>query len=267
VAKHLNFVTLWVTAASTTRTVNPASSGTVVAGTRFTPTAGRRLVAIAGGAITQTAPTGWLPNPNVTGQNAVVNNGGHYVWNKVAAGGDTLTTTTNGTGAWPSIYTFLEFEAGSTVVAFAGAGNVAVTNGAGPTLTMPAGTKTVYAAGNGTLGGSVGASASWTFSGATEFVDAIAPNPGTGPEGASQGVAYVEDTTSTSLAVTASVAYVNASSTPERLIFAVSVAASQQPSGLPVRVAQSDGSLAAAWLKVADGAGGLVAPGAMKVTT
>src|SRR6478735_9379450 len=94
--------------ATTTHTVDP-STGTAANGTLFTPTAGNLLVCLVEGAVTSTTPTGWtLP----TGGSAV-NNTGHYVWYRTAAGGDTFTTTHNGSN-YPVLFDFYEFASGST---------------------------------------------------------------------------------------------------------------------------------------------------------
>lgn len=93
---------------TTDHTVSP-SSGTAVAGTPFTPTAGRFLLAVGAGSVTSTIPTNWsLPTNGVA-----LGNTGLYVWTKVATGGDTLTTTHNGSN-YPALFDFYEFPAGST---------------------------------------------------------------------------------------------------------------------------------------------------------
>lgn len=105
----LNHVTIAAPRNGTaTHTVNP-NAGVVVAGASFIPTAGRRLVVVVGGAVTSTTPTGWtLP----TGGSAI-NQTGLYVWHRLAAGGDTFTTTHNASN-YPVVFDIYEFPADAT---------------------------------------------------------------------------------------------------------------------------------------------------------
>src|SRR4051812_44300088 len=90
--------------ATTTHNGITPSSGTVVAGTAFTPTAGRLLICLCEGAVTSTTPAGWtLP----TGGSAI-NSTGLYVWYKTAAGSDTVSTTHNASN-YPAVFDFYEY--------------------------------------------------------------------------------------------------------------------------------------------------------------
>lgn len=114
---------------TSTHTVDPATSGTVAAGSAFTPTAGRFLVCIAEGGVTSTTPAGWtLPSGG-----SAINNTGLYVWWIDAVGGDTITTTHNGSN-YPVVFDFYEFESDSIFLGSAAATGVSANGGAGPTL-------------------------------------------------------------------------------------------------------------------------------------
>ena len=112
-----------------TSTVDPASTSNVAAGTPFTPTAGRFLVVLAEGAVTSTTPTGWtLP----VGGSAIQNTG-LYAWYRNAAGGDTFTTTHNGTN-YPMVFEVLEFAAGSSFLDAAAQVGIASNANTGPSI-------------------------------------------------------------------------------------------------------------------------------------
>jgi hypothetical protein len=108
-------VTLWVNHVAiampregdTVHDVNPASSGTAVTGSYFTPTAGRFLVLIVEGAVTSTTPGGW------TVEASAVNNTGLYAWSRTAAGSDTISTTHNASN-YPAMFHWYEYASGST---------------------------------------------------------------------------------------------------------------------------------------------------------
>ena len=124
---------------TTTHTVTP-SAGTVVAGSAFTPTAGRMLVCVAEGAVTSTTPTGF------TLGGSAVNNSGLYVrYDLSAAGGDTITTTHNASN-YPVVFDWYEFPASTTWSGAVSATGVSTTGGAGPTLSSLTGTNQIYAA-------------------------------------------------------------------------------------------------------------------------
>lgn len=200
-----------------THTVSP-SSGTVGTGTLFTPTAGNLLVCLAEGSVTSTTPSGWtLPSGG-----SAINNTGLYVWYRTAAGGDSFTTTHNGSD-YPVVFDFYEFPSGSTFGASTSAiAVVAQPGGAGPTLSGLTGTNLLCAAaGQGTTGNS----GTFTWSSGVEATD-FGVNVGT-TEGYNYSLAYLEDSvlTSWSSAATSN----NSGITLERLVFSVVVAAGGAP--------------------------------------
>lgn len=151
---------------TTTHTVGP-SSGAVVAGTVFTPTAGNLLLCVANGSVTSTTPSTWtLPSGG-----SAINNSGLYLWYKTAAGGDSFTITHNASN-YPELLEFFEYAAGATFLGCAAATNVAVAGGAGPSLGSLTGTYDAY----GTLGyahaGTNAISVNWASG--TEILDASA---------------------------------------------------------------------------------------------
>lgn len=216
---------------TTTHTVSP-NSGTVSSGTLFSPTAGNLLVCLAEGGVTSTTPAGWtLP----TGGSAV-NSSGLYLWWITAAGGDTFTTTHNGSN-YPVVFDFYEFPAGSTFVKAAAATAVANTSSAGPTISSLTGTNLIC----GSLGhniptGATGPSVVWGSG--TELLDVNTLFSTT--DGYLYSLAYLEDSvlTSTSMSTTVTVSGGTAT-TNERLIFAVNVAAGGAPAIPPILVMQT----------------------------
>lgn len=200
---------------STTHTVTP-SSGTVVAGTLFTPTASRLLVCVVEGAVTSTTPSGWtLPSGG-----SAINNTGLYVWYRSAAGSDSLTTTHNGSN-YPVVFDFYEFPASTTWAGAVSATGVTYLAGAGPSLTGLTGTTQVYGvAGQTTSAARIGPYAGSWGTGA-EMVDTSVAYSST--DGYTYGVTELVDYTS----ATASAAWTstNAGDTVERLMWAVQVPA------------------------------------------
>lgn len=135
----LNYVAITTPANGTTsHTVSP-SSGTVAAGTLFTPTAGNFLVCVAGGSVTSTTPSGWtLPTSA-----SAVGNTGLYAWTKTAAGSDSITTTHNGT-SYQVGFAFFEYPAGTTFVSCVNATTLSTAT-ANPTLSSLTGRNVVFA--------------------------------------------------------------------------------------------------------------------------
>lgn len=214
-ASWLNHVTISAPRNGTTsHTVSP-SSGTVAAGSLFTPTAGNLLVVVVEGAVTSSTPSGWT----LPAGGSAVNNTGLYVWYITAAGGDSLTTTHNGSN-YPLAFDFYEFPAGSSFVNAASAVGVSSAGGAGPTLSGLTGTNWIA----GAVGeDSFGASATMvsTWSAGVKAVDSyVASSPTDGYE---YSLTYVEDSTATSAAYTVDIT--NSATSVERLMFAVNVAA------------------------------------------
>lgn len=205
--------------ATTTHTVDP-STGTAVSGTLFTPTAGRLLVCAVEGSVTSTTPTGWTLPTN----GAAVGNTGLYVWYRVAAGGDTFTTTHNGSN-YPIVFDFYEFPAGSTFAGSAFAISVARAAGAGPTLSGLTGTNWVAFVGGQGVSATTGAFAcSW--SAGTELVDTLSLQVTT--DGYNYSLAALDASVLTSASSAASFTYTG-TSTVERLVFAVTVGAAAAP--------------------------------------
>lgn len=202
--------------ATTTHTVTP-SSGTVAAGTLFTPTAGNFLLCLAQGSVTSTTPTGWTLPTN----GAAVNVTGLYVWYLAsAAGSDSITTTHNGSN-YPVVFDFYEFAAGSTFVKAAFATGVARAAGAGPSLTTLTGTNWIA----GAYGAGVGASdslASVTWNTGVEATDTSVAAATT--DGYGYGLTYLVDSTLTTASAAATVTGGNPGAGVERLMFAVNVA-------------------------------------------
>lgn len=198
---------------TTTHTVDP-SSGTVVAGSAFTPTAGRMLVCVAeSGAVTSTTPTGWTLGASAIGDSLL------YVWYRpTAAGSDTLVTTHNASN-YPVVFDLYEFPAGTTWSGAVSAIGVASNGGAGPTLSSLTGTNQVYGVG-GQYTDSVHAgpySGSW--SAGTEIVDTSEPSTGGSDYGYTYGATELVDYAG----ATASAAWTSTNSafTVERLMWAV----------------------------------------------
>lgn len=208
-ATFTNHVTLHGAANGTTsHSVNPAS-GTVLAGTAFTPTAGRLLVVITYGSVTSTTPSGW------TLEASAVNSGGLYIWSRTAAGGDTFSTTHNGSN-YEVGFTILEFPAGSTWVNDITATNTTAA-GANPNLTGLTGTNWV----GGAKGLNTNAAVTGTWSGSVvELADISQTAAAT--DGFWLSVGYTEDYTGTSFQPTCT--QTGGAGTSESVTFAVNVA-------------------------------------------
>lgn len=204
---------------TTSHAIDPSSATDVVLGTQFSPTAGRFLVVFAYGGVTSTTPAGWtLP----TGGSAI-NNGGLYVWYRTAAGGDTFSSTANASN-YAVYFDVMEFGSGSAFLA-AAASTAVASGGAGPTLSMSAGTKLIF----GVLGEDLGTGATGTASWSTgvEDVDLTVASGGAPvTDGLQFGVAYLEDSTSTSQSMAASFTGTSSyTGGAERLMFAVTAVA------------------------------------------
>lgn len=222
---------------STTHSVDP-STGTVVTGTLFTPTAGNLLVCLAEGAVTSTTPAGWtLPSGG-----SAINNTGLYLWYRTAAGGDTFTTTHNGSN-YPVVFSFYEFAAGSAFVSAAAATAVANTSSAGPTISGLTGTNLIM----GVLGhgcGTDNTAASVAWGSGVEQVDTFVQNATT--DGYLFSVAYLEDSVLTSTTMSTTVTITGTGSSNERLIFAVNVVSGGPlPAAIALRAAGTSTAIAA----------------------
>jgi hypothetical protein len=200
---------------TTTHTVDP-STGTVAAGSTFTPTAGRLLVCFVEGGVTSTTPAGWTLPTN----GSAINNSGLYVFYKTAAGSDTLSTTHNGSN-YPVVFDFYEFPSGSTFNKAATATGVARAGGAGPTLSSITGPPNWLAAAVGS--GEPGASAaSVAWSAGTEQIDTYVPSSGT--DGYAYSLSSLDSSALTSWSSAATITGGNGGTT-ERLVVAVSISA------------------------------------------
>jgi len=198
--------------ATATHTVDP-STGTVATGTLFTPTAGNLLVCVVEGAVTSTTPSGWT----LPAGGSAINTTGLYVWYRTAAGGDSFTTTHNGSD-YPVIFDFYEFPAGSTFGTSTAATGVSQAGGAGPTLSGLTGTNLLCAAAGQDAPGNWG---TMTWSSGVEATD-FGVNFGA-TDGYSYSLAYLEDSVLTSWSSAATC--VNPAPNVERLVFSVAVSA------------------------------------------
>lgn len=212
---------------TTSHTVTP-SSGTVAAGTLFTPTAGNLLVCFAEGSVTSTTPSGWT----LPASGSAINNTGLYVWYKTAAGGDSLTTTHNASN-YPVIFDFYEFPSGSTFNKSAASTGVAYNGGAGPTLSSITGTN--WLAGVAGRADSTATASSITWNAGTELTDSYVGNATT--DGYTYGLTALDSSTNTSQSFAATYSPVNAF-TVERLVVAVTVSAGA-PALPPILIMQT----------------------------
>lgn len=217
----LNHVTIAAPRNGTaTHTVTP-SSGSVVAGSLFTPTAGRFLVCVVEGAVTSTTPSGWtLPSGG-----SAINYTGLYVWYRTAAGSDSFTTTHNGSN-YPVVFDFYEFPSSTSWVNSVAATGVDPGGGAGPTLSGLTGTNQVYAIGGQSAPSSFPGPWTSTWSVGTEIVDASVAYSGN--DGYTYGVSEFADYAGSSVSSAWTTA--NASGPlAERLVWAVNVSVAGPP--------------------------------------
>lgn len=203
---------------TTSHTVSP-SSGTAVAGSLFTPTAGRLLVCVVEGSVTSTTPSGWsLPSGG-----SAINQTGLYVWTKTAAGSDSVTTTHNGSN-YAVMFHFFEFPSGSTFLG-ASSNNSVTSGGGGPSLTGLTGTNLhMHAFGRAIFATSGTGSVAW--SSGTELIDSLALTASS-TDGYLFSIAYVEDSAASSVASSTATwsGTAGGASTAERLTMAINVAA------------------------------------------
>jgi len=144
--------------------------------------------------VTSTLPTGWALAPN----GSLVGGGGLYLWTKTAAGGDSVSTTHNGSN-FAVIFHFFEFAAGAVLQdcqnnsIIATAANFAISGLTGTTNIVM-----------GAKAGSVAsASGSWNLS-MTESLDINVPTVGT--QGFWMGDAYLPNYSSATFQPTCTVA-------------------------------------------------------------
>lgn len=200
---------------TSSHTVDPASASNVVAGQEFATTAGRLLLCFADGSVTSTTPSGWtLP----TGGSAI-DWTGLYVWTRLAAGGDTITTT-HSSSDFPVIFDIYEFLEGSNFLGAASATGVS-DGAAGVTLSGLTGTRWDA----GIMGQSEDTAfpetVSWDLG--TEAVENSVVKGGSGPtEGYTYSLTYTEEGIGSSAAFAATTNKVPFVS-QERLVVAVDV--------------------------------------------
>lgn len=203
---------------TTTKTAGP-SAGTVLSGTRFTPTAGNMLLCVARGAVTFTTPTGWTAPSGAQ----AVNQGGLYAWWRTAAGGGDNLTTTNNASNYPTSFDFYEFPAGSTFVG-TGQGSNGVASGAnGATLTGLTGTKLImFAAGRNLTATAGSASGSWSVG--TEAVDTYYLRPSGTIDGSQYSLAHLTNFTgSSTVSAWTWAGGLSGPTTAETIVFAINV--------------------------------------------
>jgi hypothetical protein len=196
---------------TTTHTVTP-SSGTVAAGTLFTPTAGRFLLCAVEAPVTSTTPTSWT----LPAGGSAVNISGLYVWYRAsAAGSDSISTTHNVTN-YPAIFDFYEFAAGTTFSGSVSATGVALSGGAGPTLTGLTGTN--WIAGAAAQANSNVADGAVSWNAGTELVDSDIAFATT--DGYLYSLTALDSSAATSQSFAATLTG-SSGNTVERLVFAV----------------------------------------------
>jgi hypothetical protein len=201
---------------TTTHTVDPTSGVNLALGAPFTPTAGRLLLVIAGGAVTSSTPSGWT----LPAGGSALNGTGLYVWYRTAvAGANSFTTTHNGSN-YPTIVGVYEFPAGSTFVKSVSAVNVAW-NGANPAVSGLTGTNLVMAAKQRAT--TAASPADYTWAGPTVKDWMYYVYKGASTDGYETTLGYVEGYTGASWQPTATHSEENAN-TFEALTWAISVA-------------------------------------------
>lgn len=215
-ATFINHVTIAAPRNGTdSHTVDP-SSGVAVAGTPFTPSAGNLLVCVVEGPVTSTTPSGWT----LPGGGSAVNNTGLYVWYRTAAGGDVLSTTHNGIDR-PVVFDFYEFPVDSVFLGAAAQGNVSGAGGAGPSLSGLTDTANFRAAAVG-QNRALPSPVSFTWSNGVEAVDTSVSQAAT--DGYGYSLSFLEGETGSTYSSAAT--STDTATTCERLVFAVSAAAS-----------------------------------------
>lgn len=190
------------------------STGTLVAGAYFTPTAGRLLVCVVEGAVTSSLSSGWT---QPTGGSAVGSTGLYVWWRQSTMGMDTIGTTHNGSN-FPVVFDWFEFPAGSTFVAATSAINVA-NSSSGPTLSGLTGTNHLFGALGQDNSGATTQTVTWTTG--TKQVDTSTPLA-SATDGYTYSLTCTPDSTATSVSFAgSSTSGINL----ERLVFAVNIVA------------------------------------------
>lgn len=197
---------------TTSHTANP-SSGTVVSGTAFNPASGRLLICIGYGAVTFTTSSGW----SLASGGSAVNFGGLYLWYRTAAGGDSFTTTHNGSN-YPAVFEFFEYSSSASFISCASSVNVS-NGGAGPTLSSLTGTYDAFAAAGFCIGDVASTSGSCSWNVGTEQSDTFTPNSGT--DGYLFSTTLVIDRTGATWSAAATVTGNGNIPNQERLCFAI----------------------------------------------
>lgn len=169
---------------------NVTGGGTVVAGSAFTPTAGRFLLVVAAGhaGLTPNPPTGWTVPTN----GAITSGTRLYAWYLAsAAGSDTFTVSASGSDA--IIFDIYEFPSGTTFVK--AANGTGYTSGqAGPSVSSLTGTNWILTVAIIDPGASSVTDITWAAGTRTVF----AYTPQSGSDGFGYSAAEFNNDTSTS---------------------------------------------------------------------
>ena len=177
---------------TSTHTVDLTSTVGLVSGAPFTPVAGRLLVAVVGGAVASSTPTGWT----LPAAGSAVNYTGLYVWYRTAAAGSETFTTTHNGADYAIVVAVYEFPVGASFVKSAASASVTV-GGSNPNLTGLTGSNLVMAAKGKLNTGSADSDYTWTGTG-SPVKDWVVTAYGGGTDGHVTSVAYVEGFTGTS---------------------------------------------------------------------
>ena len=178
-------------------TANP-TTGTVVAGSLFTPTVGNQLYCISAGAVVSPSGSGW------TQVTVASNFGSLSVHTKVAQATNDFTTTHDGSN-YPCAFAFFEFGAGTTVVKATQTQNINATTFSVPALTALTPPNLTIGIVDQVNPSTTGATSSVLWSVGTELYDTSTPNVSS-TDGYTTSLAYVEDDTATSRTFSGAVA-------------------------------------------------------------
>lgn len=201
------------------RTVLTGSSadqnGTTSHTCTFTPAAaGNLLVAIVGGAVTSTTPSGW------TLVTSAINNCGLYVFTKTATLGESSFSTTHNGSDYAIQGIIYEFFAGSSCIGSNSSSSISSGSQTGPQVTSLSGTYTRFAARTMCISSpTAAASTSWTTP-TIEDYDVLTPKTNT--DGVYLTVAYDDSQIGSSFNPSANVTS-NTGTTLEAIAFALSV--------------------------------------------
>lgn len=199
------------------RTVLTGSSvdqnGTTSHTCTFTPAmSGNLLIAIIGGAVTSTTPSGW------TLVTSAINNCGLYVFTKTATLGESSFSTTHNASDYAIQGTVYEFFAGSSIIGNNASSTISSGSQTGPQVTSLTGTYTRFAARTMCITSpTAAASAVWTTP-AIEDYDVVTPQ--SNHDGVYLTIAYDDNQTGSSFNPSANVTS-NTGTTLEAIAFAL----------------------------------------------